>query len=85
VSAWSMPPFSRWRAMLSLPAVAASLLAGAACSVVQTVTQVQDSSLTLVPKLLASLAALFLAGPWIGAQLTRFTQHLLLAIAGVNG
>jgi flagellar biosynthetic protein FliQ len=44
---------------------------------VQATTQIQDHTLTFVPKLVAVLATLAVAGPWIGSQLVRFTQVVL--------
>jgi flagellar biosynthetic protein FliQ len=70
--------------LASLPPIGASLIVGFMMSFLQATTQIQESTLTVVPKLLASVAALVIAGPWIAAQLTRFTTRLLLALGGVN-
>jgi flagellar biosynthetic protein FliQ len=51
---------------------------------VQATTQLQESTLTVVPKLCAAVLALVVAGPWIGAQLTRFTTQVLLALPQVS-
>jgi flagellar biosynthetic protein FliQ len=63
--------------LVSMPPVLASLVVGLLVSLVQATTQIQDHTLTFVPKLVAVLATLAVAGPWIGAQLARFTQVLL--------
>lgn len=63
--------------LVSAPPVLASLVVGLAVSLLQATTQLQDHTLTFVPKLVAVLATLAIAGPWIGAQLVRFTQVLL--------
>ena len=63
--------------LVSLPPVLASLVVGLAVSVIQATTQIQDQTLTFVPKLVAVLATLAVAGPWIGSQLLRFTEVLL--------
>lgn len=57
-----------------------SLLVGLLVSVVQATTQLQDQTLAFVPKLVAVLGTLAVTGPWIGQQLGRFTQALLLAM-----
>jgi len=66
--------------LVSLPPVLASLVVGLLVSLIQATTQIQDQTLTFVPKLVAVLAALAVAGPWIGAQLVRFTQLVLHGI-----
>jgi flagellar biosynthetic protein FliQ len=68
----------------SLPPVGASLVVGFLMSLFQATTQLQESTLTVVPKLCAAVLALVLAGPWIGGQLTRFAHQLLLVIAEVG-
>ncbi|MGZ3182514.1 MAG: flagellar biosynthetic protein FliQ [Telluria sp.] len=60
------------------PVLAATLAVGLLISVLQVVTQVQDMSLTFVPKLLAAVAALTLFGPWMLRKL------LLLATGLIN-
>jgi flagellar biosynthetic protein FliQ len=67
----------------SLPPVGAALLVGLFMSLVQATTQLQESTLSVVPKLCAAVLALVLAGPWIGDQLTRFTAQLLSTISEV--
>lgn len=66
--------------LASAPPLAASLLAGFLMSLFQATTQLQESTLSTVPRLCAAALALVLAGPWIGAQLARFTAKLLLAL-----
>lgn len=70
--------------LASLPPIGASLLVGLVSGVMQAVTQVQESTLSVVPKLCAAVLALIIAGPWIGAQLTRFTQQVLLALTAIG-
>jgi flagellar biosynthetic protein FliQ len=69
--------------LASLPPVGASLVVGFLMSLVQATTQLQESTLTVVPKLCAAVLSLVIAGPWIGAQLTRFATQLLLALPQV--
>lgn len=67
----------------SLPPIGASLVVGFLMSLFQATTQLQESTLSVVPKLCAAVLSLVLAGPWIAAQLTSFTHQLLLIIAEV--
>lgn len=63
--------------LASLPPIGASLVVGFLMSVAQAATQIQESTLSVVPKLCAAVLALVFAGPWIGAQLARFTTQLM--------
>jgi flagellar biosynthetic protein FliQ len=70
--------------MASAPPIGASLVVGFVMSLVQATTQLQESTLSVVPKLCAAVLALVIAGPWIGAQLTRFTTQLMAIIPSVS-
>jgi flagellar biosynthesis protein FliQ len=61
----------------SAPPLLAGLVAGALSSALQAITSIQESTLSVVPKLVAAILSLVLAGPWIGAQLARFTTEVL--------
>lgn len=67
----------------SAPPVAASLLVSFVTAVLQTVTQIQDASLSAVPRLVAVYASLILAGPWIGRQLVAFGRAVFDTIVMV--
>jgi flagellar biosynthesis protein FliQ len=69
--------------LASLPPIGASLVVGFMMSLFQATTQIQESTLSVVPKLCAAVLALVIAGPWIAGQLSRFTTQLLLALPGV--
>ena len=71
--------------LASLPPIGASLVVGFAMSLFQATTQIQESTLSVVPKLCASVLALVIAGPWIASQLARFTAQLLLSLPEVGG
>jgi flagellar biosynthetic protein FliQ len=60
--------------IVSAPPVLASMIVGLAVSILQATTQVQEQTLTFVPKVIAVFGSLAIAGPWIGAQLVRFTR-----------
>ena len=71
--------------LASLPPIGASLLVGFMSSLFQATTQLQESTLTVVPKLCAAVLALVVAGPWIAGQLTLFAHRVLRVIAEVGG
>lgn len=68
----------------SAPPLLASLVAGALFSALQAVTSIQESTLSVVPRLVAAILALVIAGPWIGAQLGRFTSEVLNTLPAVG-
>ena len=60
---------------LSLPVLLCGLIAGVMVSLFQTVTQIQEFTLTFVPKLLAVVTALAVFGPWMISTAVHFLQH----------
>ncbi len=63
--------------LLSLPMLGLGLVAGLIISIFQAVTQVQEMTLTFVPKILAVFLGLLFAAPWMLEKLTTFTIHVL--------
>ena len=63
--------------LISAPALLASLVVGLIVGALQAATQIQDASLSFVPKLVAVFAVLLMSGPALGAQLVRFAEALL--------
>lgn len=63
--------------MLVAPALLVGLFVGLAVSVFQTLTSLQEQTLTIVPKMLAVIATLLLLMPWILGTLVEFTGALL--------
>jgi len=70
--------------LASLPPVLASLVVGVVMGVLQASTQLQEPTLSVVPRLCAAVLALVVAFPWIGAQLVRFTATLLHSVSSVS-
>lgn len=70
--------------LVSAPALIASLVAGILSSALQVATQIQDSTLSVVPRLAATALALAVTSPWIGTTLSRFTVHLFEIMSGVG-
>lgn len=61
---------------LSMPMLGLGLIAGLIISVFQAVTQVQEMTLTFVPKIIAVFLGLLFAAPWMLEELTTFTMHV---------
>jgi flagellar biosynthetic protein FliQ len=66
--------------VICLPVLGAVMVVGLAVSLLQVVTQVQEMTLTFVPKLLTAGVALVISGPWMLRKLTQFTESLWLSI-----
>lgn len=62
--------------VISGPVVGAAMVVGVAIALLQALTQVQEMTLTFVPKIVAILAALGLSAPFIASQMYAFTQQL---------
>lgn len=62
--------------MLSLPLLGVGMAVGLAVSIFQSVTQIQEMTLTFVPKIIAVMAGLLLFGPWMLTKLLDFTHWI---------
>ena len=65
---------------LSAPLLIAALVMGLLVSIVQAATQIQEQTLSFIPKLLAIAVALAVFGPWMLQTLISYTVDLYLAI-----
>ncbi|MEA4855096.1 MAG: flagellar biosynthesis protein FliQ [Solidesulfovibrio sp.] len=65
---------------LALPMLGVSLVVGVFISVLQAATQIQEMTLTFVPKILAMFIALLLAFPWMMDKMINFTRDLFMNI-----
>ena len=63
--------------LLCVPALGASLLVGMLVSFVQAVTQMQDQTLSFIPKIAAAAAALAFFGPWMLSVAVQFARHAI--------
>jgi flagellar biosynthesis protein FliQ len=70
---------------LGLPLLGVGLLIGLAVSVFQAVTQIQEQTLSFIPKVLALAGVLVVGGPWMLNQLVAYTQDLWLSIPQMVG
>lgn len=64
-------------AAVALPILATSLLVGVGVGLFQVLTQVQEATLSFVPKMLAVGVVAVLLGPWMAQKLVAFTAGLL--------
>ena len=65
---------------LALPMLGVSLVVGVFVSVLQAATQIQEMTLTFVPKILSMFIALLLAFPWMMDKMLNFTRELFMNI-----
>ena len=63
--------------LLAAPILLVSLAIGLLIATFQAATQINEMTLSFVPKLMAVAAVLMAAGPWLLRQLTGFTQRLI--------
>ena len=71
--------------LVSAPLLLAALVTGLIVSVFQAATQINEMTLSFIPKLLAIFAVAALAGPWMLGLLVDFTRRLYTAIPGMIG
>ncbi len=69
--------------LLSAPMLITALIVGLVISIFQAVTQIQEMTLTFVPKILAMVLVFFLTMPWMLHKLMEFTQNLILSIPNI--
>lgn len=67
------------------PVLIAAALAGLLTSILQAVTQIQEQTLSFVPKIAASIVVLVAFGPWMLRYIVEFTQSLILSLARYAG
>jgi flagellar biosynthetic protein FliQ len=63
-------------AMLSAPLLGASLVVGLIVSIFQAITQINEQTLTFIPKMIIIGVVLIFAGPWMLEQINHFTIGL---------
>ena len=62
---------------LAMPMLGLGLIAGLTISVFQAVTQIQEMTLTFVPKIICVFLGLLFAAPWMLEKLISFTSNIL--------
>lgn len=71
--------------MVSAPVLLVVLVVGLVVSIFQAATQINEATLTFVPKIVAAVAVLAVAGPWMLTTLVEYLQRTLQAIPTVVG
>lgn len=71
--------------VVSAPIMGVALLVGLLVSVLQAATQINEMTLTFIPKLLAMFVVLVLAGPWMLNTLLDYMTRLFQSIPSVIG
>ncbi len=66
--------------MISLPMLGLGLIVGLMVSIFQAVTQIQEMTLTFVPKIIAVLIGLLLAFPWMMNKMVDYTRDIIVNI-----
>ena len=71
--------------MVAAPVLIAVLVVGLIVSVFQAATQINEATLSFVPKIVAAVAVLAFAGPWMMSTLVEYLQRTLQSIPGAVG
>ena len=71
--------------LISAPLFIAALVTGLIISIFQAATQINEMTLSFVPKLVATFVTLVLAGPWMITLLTDFMRRLIESIPAMIG
>ena len=66
--------------LVSAPMLGFGLIVGLLVSIFQAVTQIQEATLSFIPKIIAVLLSIIIFGPWILKVMTGFTKELLMNI-----
>ncbi len=67
------------------PLLLVGLAVGLVVSVFQAITQIQEQSLSFIPKIIATAVVLIVAGPWMMNQLLAYTEELFRSIPTLVG
>lgn len=71
--------------MVSAPVLLTVLAVGLLVSIFQAATQIHEATLSFVPKMIAAVAVLGFAGPWMLTTLVEYLQRMLTSIPTVVG
>lgn len=71
--------------MISAPLLVAALVAGVAIGMLQAATQINEMTLSFIPKLLVLVATIFVSGHWMLQTLMDYTRALFESIPGAIG
>jgi flagellar biosynthetic protein FliQ len=68
--------------MVAAPLLLTALLVGLVIGVVQAATQINEMTLSFIPKVVAMAAVALIAGPWMLRTLVQFTRQLIESLPG---
>ena len=71
--------------IVAAPILLTMLAIGLLVSIFQAATQINEATLTFVPKVLGAVAVLLIAGPWMMTTLVEYLQHTLQSIPSAVG
>ena len=71
--------------VLSAPLLLTALVVGLVVSILQAATQINEMTLSFIPKLIAMVAALVIAGPWMITYYVDYVKRLFESIPSVIG
>jgi flagellar biosynthetic protein FliQ len=71
--------------LLAAPMLLTSLVVGLIVSVLQAATQINEMTLSFIPKLIATLVVLIVAGPWMLTFFVDYVRRLFESIPGAIG
>jgi flagellar biosynthesis protein FliQ len=71
--------------LLSAPLLLTALVVGLLVGVIQAATQINEMTLSFIPKLIAMAVALVVAGPWMLKVMISYTRELFESIPGLVG
>ena len=71
--------------MVSAPVLLTVLVVGLVVSIFQAATQINEATLSFVPKVVAAVAVLGFAGPWMMTTLVEYLQRTLMALPSAVG
>jgi flagellar biosynthetic protein FliQ len=71
--------------LVATPMFLAALVTGLVVSIFQAATQINEMTLSFIPKLIAIFAALLLSGPWLITLMTDYMRRLLTGIPAMIG
>ena len=71
--------------MVAAPLLLTALAVGLLVGVLQAATQINEMTLSFIPKLLALAAVLVVAGPWMLRTLIDYTRHLIESLPSLIG
>jgi flagellar biosynthetic protein FliQ len=69
--------------LVASPVLLVALVAGLIVSIFQAATQINDASLSFIPKIIAVLITFAIAGPWMLTVMTDYMRRVLTGLPGI--